>query len=75
MQTDREAFNEFARGLAFALVVIGTLMLFVAITGTPEEGPQQKFKVVDTYKGCDIVRYTDPSNRWNYFLDCNGTNH
>jgi len=75
MQTDREAFNEFVRGVSFTLIVIGTLMLFAAIVGSPEEEPQQKFKVVDKYKECDIVRYTDPSNRWNYFLDCNGADH
>ena len=75
MQTDREAFNEFFRGGTFVLAILATFLLVVAIIGKPEEEPQQKFKVVDTYKGCDIVRYTDPSNRWNYFLDCNGTNH
>lgn len=33
--------------------------------------PDQKFAVVDTYKGCDVVRYTpDNSARYSYFLDC-----
>jgi len=33
--------------------------------------PDQKFAVVDTYKGCDVVQYT-PTNaaRYTYFLDC-----
>ncbi len=31
----------------------------------------KKFEVVDTYKGCDVVRYTpDHSARYTYFLDC-----
>ena len=72
MQTDREAFREFARGVSVTLIVMGVVL---AIIGAPKEEPQQKFKVVDKYKECDIVRYTDPSNRWNYFLDCNGADH
>ncbi len=33
--------------------------------------PDQKFVVVDTYKGCDVVQYTpDHSARYTYFLDC-----
>jgi len=33
--------------------------------------PERKFEVVDTYKGCDVVRYTpDYSARYAYFLDC-----
>ena len=33
--------------------------------------PDQKFAVVDTYKGCEVVRYTpDNSARYTYFLDC-----
>jgi hypothetical protein len=33
--------------------------------------PDQKFEVVDTYKGCAVVRYA-PTNaaRYTYFLDC-----
>jgi hypothetical protein len=33
--------------------------------------PDQKFAVVDTYKDCEVVRYTpDNSARYTYFLDC-----
>lgn len=33
--------------------------------------PERKFEVVDTYKGCDVVRYTpDYSTKYAYFLDC-----
>jgi hypothetical protein len=33
--------------------------------------PDQKFAVVDVYKGCDVVQYT-PTNaaKYSYFLDC-----
>ena len=33
--------------------------------------PKGNFEVVDTYKGCDVVRYTDGSMAtYKYFLDC-----
>jgi len=33
--------------------------------------PKSNFEVVDTYNGCDVVRYTpDQSARYTYFLDC-----
>ena len=33
--------------------------------------PDQKFAVVDVYKGCEVVQYTpDNSARYTYFLDC-----
>jgi hypothetical protein len=33
--------------------------------------PDQKFEVVDTYNGCEVVQYTpDNSARYTYFLDC-----
>jgi hypothetical protein len=33
--------------------------------------PDQKFSVVDTYNGCDVIQYS-PTNsaRYSYFLDC-----
>ena len=33
--------------------------------------PERKFEVVDTYNGCNVVKYTpDYSARYAYFLDC-----
>jgi hypothetical protein len=75
MQSNKEAFNEFARGFAFCIAVVGGgLMLFVGIFGTPDEAkskPEDRFKVVDQYGPCEVVRYS-PKNGGNYayFLDC-----
>jgi len=68
--TDKEAFNEFAKGASFVIVVMGVFVLFIGLIGTPEVEPTEKFKVVDRYEECSVVRYTDPSNNWHYFLDC-----
>jgi hypothetical protein len=56
------------------IVGMGFLSLFMVINPgedvKPAE-PDQKFEVVDTYKGCDVVRYT-PTNAalYTYFLNC-----
>jgi len=72
--TDREALNEFLRGVAVTIGLIGVLILFIEFTSTPESPQDElespRFGVVDQYKNCDVVRFTDPSNRYRYFLDC-----
>lgn len=65
--TDREALNEFLRGAAIPIGLFVLFILSIAFISTPES-PQNG--VVDQYKNCDVVRYTDPSNRYRYFLDC-----
>ena len=33
--------------------------------------PKSTFKVIDTYKGCDVVQYTNQYlSHYTYFLDC-----
>lgn len=71
---DKEFLKEFIRGSSFIIVLVGISVLFIALMGGPES-PQNgveslKFRVVDQYRNCDVVRYIDPSNRYNYFLDC-----
>lgn len=67
-QDDYDALKEFLKGVMFVGVLV---LLALAIANWGEDGtPEKKFEVVDQYKGCDIVRYTDPSTRWHYFLDC-----
>jgi hypothetical protein len=58
-------------------VVAGLVMFAFLINGAANwlesqpSPPDQKFEVVDTYKGCEVVRYTpDNSARYTYFLDC-----
>jgi hypothetical protein len=67
--------DKFRAVLLGVIVGMGVLSLFMVINPgedvKPAE-PDQKFEVVDTYKGCDVVRYTDSSMAtYKYFLDCN----
>ena len=68
--TDREAFDEFRNGAVFVLAVLAIAALFIALFFSGEPQSAKKFEVVDKYKGCDVVRYSDSSNRWQYFLYC-----
>jgi len=46
-------------------------MLYGIFKPTPEKKVESKFEVVDQYQNCSVIRWTDPSNRWQYFLKCN----
>ena len=70
--TDREAFNEFTRGVLATVSFTGALVLIIALASNwGESGPPEKFVVVDKYEGCDVVRYTDRYYQESYFLKCN----
>jgi hypothetical protein len=69
--SDREAFIEFARGAAFFIGIGAVFLLFVVTLGKPESKTEEKFKIVDHYGDCAIVRYSPKSEaRYVYFLDC-----
>lgn len=70
MQTDKEAFWEIVRGGILGLGVVA-FFIFMTVLLSPAE-KSSKFETVDTYNGCNVVRYTDVSNRWHYLLDCTG---
>ena len=57
------------KGIAWSIGVISFLVLTYAILQSNSE-PIEKFKVVDQYEGCNVVRYTDRSNQWHYLLKC-----
>ena len=57
------------QGVTCAIVIAGLLLLGFATFKDSIE-PVEKFKVVDKYKNCSVVRYTDPTNRWHYLLHC-----
>ena len=72
--SNKEAFWEFARGFSVGLGIIGLFLLFIVTLGRQEDKPSERFKVVDKYRYCDVVRYdAKDSARYFYFLDCNGS--
>jgi len=72
-EDDKQFLNEFLRGAAGAIVVVGLFILFIAVLGQSQDPPveQQSTKVVGTYKGCDIIQwYYGPLAKYQYFLYC-----
>ncbi len=70
MQTNKEFFREFVRAGFFTFVVLGVFFAFVLTLGKPDNNSGEKYVIVDHYGTCAVVRYTDDTNRWHYFLDC-----
>ncbi len=71
--TNQEAFREFVRGMAFVFLVLIVLLAIVLALGKPNDKPQpeNRFKVVDQYGPCEVVRYTPKGEaKFVYFLDC-----
>jgi hypothetical protein len=66
---DKRTLEEFILGVIFPVVLIGTFLLFIFKLDEPPE-QANIFKVVSSYNGCEVVKWTDPSNRYQYFLDC-----
>ena len=61
--------NMILQGVVSAIAILGFILITFAIIENNSE-PIEKFQVVDRYKNCDVVRYTDPSNQWHYLLYC-----
>jgi hypothetical protein len=54
-------------------IVVGCILIWGILYMEQKEQTTlpQKFEIVDTYKNCEVVRYTPPSSaRYHYFLDC-----
>ena len=58
-----------------AFVYIGGVIAFLLVLGWiyntyHDPTPPSTVEVVETWDGCDIIRYEDPSQRYHYFLKC-----
>jgi hypothetical protein len=64
---------DYYRAVLFGAVVAAFFlsMFYVFTREDKPQKPQSNFEVVDSYKGCDIVRYDNPNlANYQYFLDC-----
>jgi hypothetical protein len=54
-----------------SLSTIYFLFYVILKPATPEvSASKSNFEIVDSYKGCDVVRYDDKSATYKYFLHC-----
>jgi hypothetical protein len=74
-QPNKEAFWGITQGAAIVLFLgIFALFMYVLCGGLGNKDDSAKFKVVDKYRYCDVVRYMPEGGaKYYYFLDCNGT--
>lgn len=76
-QEDKEALKEFLFGasVAIGLTVVFLVIIFATgIISVRNTELKPSAEVVDTYKGCDIVRWSDNGlAEYKYFLHCNNT--
>ena len=57
-----------------ASIMLLALYMFKPSSETPPVTPKTNFAVVDTYKGCDVVKWTDRMQaEYKYYLYCNNT--
>jgi len=71
---DKYALRELLRGagvFAAASAVFIVILLVLAYISSGGEPLEPSFEVVDTYKGCDVVRYAPhQTSEYKYFLYC-----
>ena len=72
-ENDKFTLKEFFNGFAFTIGIVGVAILGIAMLSGGEDETLMKphAEVVDTYKGCDIVRWsTSKMAEYKYFLYC-----
>jgi len=70
-EDDKYALKEFRNGVALTLGIVGVAILIIVALSNNTPIDQPSFEVVDTYKGCDIVRYAPHQvAEYKYFLYC-----
>jgi hypothetical protein len=66
--------TEYYRTLVIGVIIGASVCILGFYMLKPQnhtDTPKTNFAVVDTYKGCDIVQWTDGSlATYKYFLDC-----
>ena len=74
-QDDKQFLGEFLRGAGIVVAVVGMFILFIVLSNqTFKPSQPTEPTVVDTYKGCDVVRWSTSSmSEYKYFLHCNNT--
>jgi len=63
---------EFRNGVAFSIAITAFAFVVIAmVVGNDTPINEASFEVVDTYKGCDVVRYAPhQAATYKYFLHC-----
>jgi len=72
-EDDKFSLKEFLRGFVLTFGIVCAVIIVIAILSGGEDETLMKphAEVVDTYKGCDVVRWsTNKMAEYKYFLYC-----
>lgn len=70
-EDDKQFLKEFSTSAGIVIAVMAVFILFIVLTNQTQP---TEATVVDTYKGCDIVRWSNGQMaEYKYFLHCNNT--
>ena len=71
MNPEEQKYFRFALTTAIILVVVVSFITIIRYTPeSPKPVEKPSFEKVAEYENCDIIRWTDPSNRFQYFMKC-----
>lgn len=72
-QEDKQFIKEFFTGAGAVVVGVVLFILFIVLSNqTFKPSQPTEPTVVDTYEGCDIIRWSSSSmSEYKYFLKCN----
>ena len=71
MNPEEQGYFRFTLTEAVVLVaVVSFITIIWYIPESPKPVEKLSFEKVAEYEDCDIIRWTDPSNRFQYFMKC-----
>ena len=71
MNPEEQSYFRFALAIAIILVTVVSFATIIRdIPESPKPVEKPSFEKVAEYENCDIIRWTDPSNRFQYFMKC-----
>jgi len=62
----------FIQGCCYSILLFAGMFLvsYLFIPEPKQAKNKSNFQVIDRYEDCDVILYTDPTNRWHYLLKC-----
>ena len=70
MNPEEQGYFRFVLAIAIILVVVVSFATIMRKPQTTKPVEKPSFEKVAEYENCDIIRWTDQSNRFQYFMKC-----
>ena len=70
MNPEEQSYFRFALAIAIIMIVVVSFATIMHKPQTTKPVGKPSFEKVAEYEDCAIIRWTDPSNRYQYFMKC-----